>query len=150
MNDESSGTLRKPVSRADFFRWGADSLKQLGKEMISNKLEQLEGNLGGSNWNRVTDENSIGIIPRLFFVKGTPVYVAKEATDILSAFSAHCPEDGGLLEWRDNVKSFCCPFCQSKFDREGKSYASDTELIKHAARVSEGQLLVRLTDHQIR
>lgn len=145
MSDKSSGTLRKDVNRAEFFRWGADSLKQIGKELINFKLGQLDENSSTPEWNRVADEKSIGIIPRLFFVKGTPVFVLNEAEKGPIAFSANCPEEGGLLEWRENVGSFCCPFCQSKYDREGRSHqSSEIALTRHETKVLDAQLLVRL------
>lgn len=143
MSNGSANVLRKPVTRAGFFRWGADTARRLGTELIGSKLDQFK-NGSPSDWSKLTDENTVGLRPRMHFTKGTPFFVLNDEAKGTIVFSASCPEEGGLLEWRENLKSFCCPFCQSKYNREGKSQTSSTiSLVSPEIQLIEGQVMVK-------
>lgn len=147
MSNEYSNTLRKNVDRAGFFKWGAETVKRFSKELVSYKLEQLKDTFGNADWKKVTDEKAVGVRPRLFFVSGAPFFVVNDSETGFKAFSANCPEEGGLLEWRSNMKHFCCPFCQEKFDQQGNSLRnSNITLAKHDTQVINGQLMVRVNN----
>lgn len=146
MSNEYSGAMRKTVNRAGFFKWGAESVKRFSKELISYKLEEMKDIFATTaEWKKVTDEKAVGTRPRLFFVNGTPFFVVNDGEAGINAFSANCPEEGGLLEWRENQASFCCPFCQSKYDKMGNALNNAAiTLLKHDTQIIEGQLMVKL------
>lgn len=143
MSGDYASAMNKSVDRAGFLKWGAESVKRFSRELVSYKLEQLKDTFSTAEWKKVTDEKAVGSRPRLFFVTGSPLFVVNEGDKGFNAFSANCPEEGGLLEWRENKKSFWCPFCQSKYDRQGKSEGAEIALNKHETQVINGQLMVR-------
>lgn len=145
MRSVSSAAMKKTVTRAAFFRWGIDGIKRFTGELISSTLDQLTVEDRVSGWRRLADESAVGTKPRLYFIKGAPFFVMKEEEKGFTVFSGVCPEEGGLLEWRDSLGSFYCPFCQAKYDREGKSHQSlDIALVRHEIQVVDGHLMVNI------
>lgn len=143
MSKATSGALRKTVDRAGFFRWGADGVKRMGKEFISSIIEQMGESYDVFEWVRLTDEKAVGARPRLFFARGNPLFVVNNAEKGWAAFSAICPEEGGMMEWRENQGSFCCPFCQARYNREGKADGTpDIAMVRHKIQVVDGQVLI--------
>lgn len=146
MGKGSSGAHRKKVDRAGFFRWGADSIRRMGSEFVDSLIEHMGESHDTAELLRLADEKTLGLKPRLYFAKGIPFFLLNDEEKNIIAFSAACPEEGGLLEWREKQQSFCCPFCQSAYNREGRSLRTpDISLIKHKVQIIDGQVWVRKT-----
>ncbi len=147
MGNGSRGSLEQNVDRADFFRWGSKNIKRLAGEFVSSTLEamKVEDSVGG--WNKLANENVIGARPRLYFTKGQPFFVVGGEDKQPAVISGTCAEDGGLLEWRDNLGKFCCPFCRSTYDRSGKADGSTKIFLKRPeTKVMGGFVMVRTTN----
>lgn len=137
--------MQEKVDRAGFFRWGAAGVKRMGSELLEAVIGQWGEGRDTAEWARLADEKAVGSRPWLKIVRGSPYFVLKRPEEGVTAFSAACPVEGGLLEWRDHLESFCCPFCRSEYNREGKSPAApDIALAIPELRIVDGQVMVRL------
>jgi menaquinol-cytochrome c reductase iron-sulfur subunit len=53
-------------------------------------------------------------------ISDRPVYVCKDASGKLNAFSAVCPHLGCTIAWHDEKNGFACPCHNGQFTAEGK------------------------------
>ncbi len=150
MRGDSYSPLDATVDRAGFFRWGAKSIKSLTGHLIdivadsSAKQENVV-------WSRLVEEKAVGTSPRLHFAKGKAFYVVigqnrsrgRDGGRELQVFSGLCPEEGGLLEWREKMNGYYCPFCRAVYDRDGRPLTgTDTFLVRHEFKIDNGYVKV--------
>jgi menaquinol-cytochrome c reductase iron-sulfur subunit len=55
------------------------------------------------------------------------VFLDRDGSGTLRAFSARCPHEGCQVEWRDDGNQFVCPCHSSKWTRDGERVAGPTK-----------------------
>lgn len=131
-----------PVSRAAFLRRSWRSTLEAGAALASMALpfSWLDG---GGRWEQACTAEELER-PRLKTLHGTYLVLARDANRV-TAYRAHCPEDGGPLQREPPAGELGCPFCGRRYDPvSGQALDGDRRLEFYEAKLENGVAYIRV------